>query len=129
MPHFAVSTTIKGKLPRLPFLAMKNAALGAEYELSLLIAGDQLSRSLNKRYRKKDYPANILSFPYSKTNGELILNPRQALRDAPRFGFSFRAMLALLFIHGLLHLKGMKHGKKMEKMEETYLSRTKFLIK
>ena len=45
----------KGKLPRLPFLDMKNKILGTKYDLSIAFVGRAKSRELNKRFRDKDY--------------------------------------------------------------------------
>jgi rRNA maturation RNase YbeY len=90
---------------------VKDAILGSEYELSLVICGNALSHKLNKQYRGKDKPTNVLAFPLSETSGEIFINKMHL------DGFS---MLELL-IHGLLHLKGMEHGAKMESEEKRYL--------
>jgi len=115
--HFAIRNTTKGKLPGLPFLRMKERVLGETYELSLVFVGDARSRSLNKRFRGKDKPANILSFPLSAREGEIFISLRQAAKDAPRFKKRYNTFVGFLFIHGLLHLKGLAHGKKMEALE------------
>lgn len=117
---FSIRTLSKGKLPRLPFLEMKNAILGKDYELSVVLIGDKRSATLNKTHRGKNKPANVLSFPLEKTSGEIFLNPRRAQREAPQFGESYRNFLGFLFIHGLLHLKGFDHGSKMESAERRF---------
>ncbi|MDB5194770.1 MAG: hypothetical protein JWN50_784 [Parcubacteria group bacterium] len=108
MADVSITKTIKGRLPSLPFAEMKNAVLGKEYELSVVICADTLSRRLNNAYRKKDYPTNVLSFPISKKSGEIFINVRRLK------GFS----VGNLFIHGLFHLKGLDHGYTMERAEE-----------
>jgi ssRNA-specific RNase YbeY (16S rRNA maturation enzyme) len=40
--------------------------------------------------------------------------------EIKKFGRSYRQLLALLVIHGMLHLKGMRHGAKMDRLEEEY---------
>ncbi len=115
---FSILNQTKGKLPRLPFLQMKNAALGAKYELSVVFTGDALTRKLNKEHRGKDKPANVLSFPLSKTAGELFLNPSRAAKEASKFDRSKKNFLAFLFIHGLVHLQGHDHGRAMDAEEE-----------
>lgn len=102
---------------------MKRKALGDAYELSLVVCGDKLSRTMNKRYRKKTYAANVLSFRISKREGEIFLNVRAAEREAARCGVQLSTRLALLFVHGLFHLKGLEHGKKMEAQEQKVLKR------
>jgi probable rRNA maturation factor len=81
-----------------------------------------LPRKLNRTYRSKDKPTNVLSFPLSKNSGELILTPSVIAREAPKFGISVRAMTIYLAIHGLLHLKGMDHGSTMENRERKFLT-------
>lgn len=123
----SITKTTKGKLPRLPFLNMKNAVLGRSYELSVVFVGDRRSRTLNETYRKKSYVPNVLSFPLSKSEGEIFINPHQARRDAHSFGMSHTTCLAFLLIHGMLHLKGLPHGSTMGKLEQNYLKRFRLL--
>ena len=110
----------KGRLPRLPFLDMKEEILGKKYDLSLVIIGDARSQSLNKKYRRKNKPANILSFPLGSNDGEIFLNRSKIMRDARSAGLSTKKMMGFLFIHGLLHLEGMPHGSKMEAKERAF---------
>ncbi len=84
--------------------------LGEAYDLSLAFIGDKKALTLNQTLRSKNKIANVLSFPLSKTSGEILINKKQAIRD----NFS----LDYLFIHGLLHLKGLDHGSRMEREEE-----------
>ena len=106
---------------RMPFDAMVKKALGKNYDLSLVICGDALVRAINKKYRRKTYAANVLSFPLDKNEGEIFLNVRAAQREAKKCGVSTRERLALLFVHGLFHLKGWKHGDNMEGEERKVL--------
>lgn len=110
----------------IPFSKIKNACLGKQYELSLVFIDNKLSRQLNKTYRKKDKPTNILSFPLSKDSGEIFIDLVQAKKETKNFGQTFPNFIAFLFIHGLLHLKGMQHGSTMEKAESKL--RKKFKI-
>ncbi len=116
--YLSVRTTLQGKLPRLPFASLKETLLGKYYVLSIVFVGDALSRRLNKTYRGKDAPANVLSFPLSKTEGELFINQHQARKDAPAFGLPAQKFLLFLVIHGMLHLKGYAHGRTMSVHEE-----------
>lgn len=100
---------------------MKEHMLGRSYELSLVICGDTLARTLNKAHRGKTHAANVLSFPLSRTEGEIFLNIDAAAREARRFGTSRQRRLALLFVHGLVHLKGYHHGRTMEGREQKIL--------
>ncbi|MFH1201143.1 MAG: rRNA maturation RNase YbeY [bacterium] len=111
------------------FEKLKNDILGKRYSLSIAFIDEKKSREINKKYRNKDESTNILSFPLRKNMGEIILCPTVIKKGAKKFRKTFNQFLGLLVIHGMLHLKGFKHGKAMEKAEEKYLSRTKFLIK
>jgi rRNA maturation RNase YbeY len=116
--QFSVSNTTKGKHPRLPFARLKDHVLGPEYELSLVFVGTTRSRALNKKYRGKDYPANVLSFPLGRDAGEIFIDLSVARKQAPQYRESYTAFVAHLFIHGMFHLKGFAHGSKMEKKEK-----------
>ena len=78
---------------------------------------------MNKEYRKKTYKPNVLSFPISKTEGEMFLNVQCAKREAKKYGTAFQKRLALLFVHGCYHLKGFDHSDKMEALEQKTLKR------
>lgn len=120
---FSSRNTTKQPIPRFPYQNIKNAVLGRGYDLSLVFLGDRRSRTLNRLYRGKDAPANVLSFPLSTQEGEIAINPHEARRDAKKFGLSYQQFIGKLFIHGLLHLKGLRHGDTMEKKEEQFLRR------
>lgn len=113
-----ITNKTKGKLPRLPFLEMKNAALGKNYELSLVFIGERRSKKLNTEYRDKHKSGNVLSFPLDKKTGEIFICPVRARREMKNFDRKYDNFIAFLFIHGLLHLKGMDHGSTMERAEE-----------
>lgn len=108
------------------FGKLKNDILGKDYSLSIAFVSEKKSREINKKYRHKDKSTNVLSFALRKNEGELVLCEAVIKREAKSFGKTFRQFLIFLVIHGMLHLKGLKHSKKMEKLETKYLSRTKF---
>lgn len=105
----------------IPFTRLKNAVLGKKYELSLVFIDSAFSRRLNATYRGKNKPANILSFPLSKKTGEIFIDLITAKKEAKKFGMTFSKFVIFLFIHGILHLKGMKHGDTMDKAEKQLL--------
>jgi len=123
----AVTYTTNGKRFRLPFERLKNAVLGSAYTLSVVFAGETRMRNLNKKYRKKEYVPNVLSFPLSRKQGEIFISPKRVQVEAKRYSLSESGYAAYLLIHGLLHLKGMGHGATMEKSESKLLQ--KFHIK
>ena len=100
--------------------------MGKRYQLSLVFVDNDFSKNLNKIYRKKNKPTNILSFPLSKNSGEIFINLELAQKEARAFNQTFPNFIGFLFIHGLCHLKGMEHGGTMEKAESKL--RKKFKI-
>lgn len=114
---FDLKNNTKRQLPRLPFSRIKDAVLGKNYELSLVFVGDKTSKDLNKKFRQKDYPANVLSFPYDKNSGEIFINLKKAEKEARDEGVTFNYRVGFLFIHGMLHLKGFLHGSRMDEKE------------
>jgi len=107
----------KSTLPRVFFAKIKNEAMGEKYSLSLVFIGERRSKRLNASYRDKNKPTNILSFPIDKNTGEIFITLSVARRQAKSFDRKFDNFIAFLFIHGLMHLKGMDHGSTMERAE------------
>ena len=89
--------------------------------LSLGVGGAALARKPTRHPRKKTSAANVLSFPLASTEGEIFLNVRAAAREARRLGTNTKKRAALLFVHGLLHLKGLQHGRTMDTREQKIL--------
>jgi probable rRNA maturation factor len=102
------------------FTKLKNDILGKDYSLSIAFVSEKKSREINKKYRKKDRATNVLSFALRKNEGELVLCKAVIKREAKIFSKNFRQWLQFLVIHGMLHLKGMKHSSTMEKAENFY---------
>ena len=102
------------------FEKIKNDILGKEYSLSIAFISEKKSRELNKNYRDKDKPTNVLSFAFSKKEGELLLCKSVIKKETKIFGRNYGELLGFLVIHGMLHLKGMRHGAIMERAEEKY---------
>ncbi len=115
--NFTITNKTKSTLPRVSFVDIKNTVLGKKYELSLVFVSNTTSRALNSMYRQKNNPTNILSFPLTKSSGEIFIAPAVARREMKHFNRTYDNFIAFLFIHGLLHLKGMEHSSTMEKAE------------
>lgn len=111
-------TKINSLIDELIFSKMKEAVLGDDYELSLVIIGKNEIRKLNKSYRGIDEPTDILSFSLTDKEGEIFICPEMARREAPDFDRDYDNFIKYLFIHGLTHLKGFDHSAKMESEEK-----------
>lgn len=108
----------KGALPRVPFRRIAGEILGEKGQVTLIFATPKEAKRLNKQYRGKDYVPNVLTFPLSARAGEIILCPQAVRSSMKDFDLSYTHMTLFLFIHGLLHLKGVAHGATMERLEE-----------
>lgn len=99
------------------FNKMKEAVLGKEYDLSFAYIAPAKMKKLNLIYRNINKPTDILSFPLSKTEGEMYICLSEARKEAKKFDRTYENFLHFLFIHGLVHLKGYDHGSTMERIE------------
>jgi len=97
-------------------------------DLSIVLVGPKEMQELNKRYRKKDKTANVLSFSGDESAlGEVVICPQEVRKDAKKYSILFQEALAWMLIHGILHLldynheKDVKEAQLMEKKEESYL--------
>ena len=124
METFAITSTARS-YPKLPYEAIKNDILGKKYDLSLAFIGGTRSQALNKEHRGKDYTPNVLSFPLDDAIGEIFITPTVAKKEAHKFNLSHKGYIGFLFIHGCLHLKGLPHGDKMDKLEQKYVMKYK----
>lgn len=105
------------------FSIIKNDILGKEYELSIALVSEKKSSELNRRYRHKNKPTNILSFALTKQSGEIILCPAVIRREAKNFSKTFSQFLGFLVIHGMLHLEGMEHSSRMDTKQDFYFTK------
>lgn len=120
---------VKENRPRnLPFRAALKKVLGGSYELELIFIDNRFMKFLNTTYRNKRSATNILSFSLSKTSGQIFLSLPFIKKEAKSLRESFRRRLWRLYLHGLLHLKGLNHErsvaewKKMERAETRLLN-------
>jgi len=119
----------RGLLPRLKRAAAaaeKAAKFRGASSLTILLSGDRKVRILNRDFRHKDKPTNVLSFPAAPNRdgyrGDIALALGVTRREAKAAGKSLADHAAHLVVHGVLHLAGYDHirardAKLMEKLE------------
>lgn len=126
MPGFSIANASRSKGPSFSLVEkIKNFALGKDFSVSLVLVGERKIRSLNKKFRQKDKPTNVLSFSLGKNIGEIFLCPAKIRKEAPLFGKKPNILILDMFIHALCHLKGMDHGSRMESEENKIRRRFK----
>jgi probable rRNA maturation factor len=115
--------------------ALAAAAPPREHELSLLLADDSAVRALNRDWRGKDRPTNVLSFPAGAPAaegaplllGDVALAYETVAREAAEQGKTLADHMRHLFVHGILHLLGHDHedegeAERMESLERSILA-------
>lgn len=85
-------------------------------QISITITDDKEIQALNKQFRQKDYPTDVLSFNINEEGedgsfylGDIVVNKQQAQRQCHEFGNTVEEELSELAAHGILHLLGIHH--------------------
>jgi len=98
-------------------------------ELSLVLVDDQQIAGLNKTWRRKSGPTNVLSFSLTEGEdlamarnllGDIVISVETATREARRDGVSVQHRLNVLLVHGFLHLLGYDHEKSDSEAERMF---------
>ena len=79
----------------------------------MALVPDARVRALNRQYRGKDAPTDVLSFPAEEKGllGDVVIAVGVASRQAREAGHSLQTELRVLALHGLLHLLGYDHER------------------
>jgi probable rRNA maturation factor len=107
----------RSELTRLAEDVCRDQNLAGEVELSLLLCDDAFIAGLNKTYRGKSGPTDVLSFAQPRQTfhearvlGDIVISLETVERACDGVQAAMRAEVRLLFCHGLLHLLGYTHG-------------------
>lgn len=97
--------------------------VGRSVEISLLLCDDEYMSRLNRQYRNKEGPTDVLSFeqdgPEGPVLGDVVISIETALHRSDGDRALARKEVALLFCHGLLHLLGHDHSTRSERERMT----------
>ena len=101
------------------FLLRARRAVGLSGTVNLLLTNSGAMRSLNRRFRDKDAPTDVLSFPSplfpaakpARTAGDVAISVDIAAENAGRLGHSTAEEIKILVLHGILHLAGFDHER------------------
>ena len=108
-----------------PLLEQIADFLGAG-DVELVFVNDDEMRKINREHRGIDKATDVLSFPYEQVSdglmGSVVISTDTASRVAGELGHSIECEIALLFLHGVLHILGYDHeidnGQMREKEKE-----------
>jgi probable rRNA maturation factor len=86
-------------------------AVGLRGEVNVRITSSREMRELNRRFRKKSKPTDVLSFPADlpELAGDIAISGEIAAANATELGHSTETELKILILHGILHLAGFDH--------------------
>ena len=114
----AAGRKISSRRLKLVALALLQLAKREEAELSLALVGNAEMQKLNARYRRKDYPTDVLSFPAAKNLpretpllGDVIISVDKAAEQAKEQQRTLDQEIATLLSHGIVHLLGYDHER------------------
>ncbi len=83
---------------------------GVTGTVDILVAGNRRLQELNRRFRRKNAPTDVLSFLRDQ-GGDIAISAEIARANAGRYGHSSAAELKILILHGMLHLAGHDHER------------------
>lgn len=101
-------------------------------EVSVTFVSDDAIQEINKTYRNKDVPTDVISFAMEEMGegeveimaadiptmlGDIIISVERATEQAESYAHSFERELCFLAVHGFLHLLGYDHGTKEQEKE------------
>ena len=120
-----VPVGLRLSLRRVCVAVLRGEGFNCSAEVSITFADDSYMHELNKKYRGKDSPADMLSFPSILENGEyevndetgakilgdIVLSIERAKRESDEEHSSMKGKLLFWTAHSLLHLLGYDHEK------------------
>ncbi|AKL95788.1 rRNA maturation factor [Clostridium aceticum] len=130
-----VEETLVKTLEKLVKASLDYEGWETDYEVSLSFVDNEEIHELNKTYREKDCPTDVLSFPMvdddspvleEKILGDIVISVEKAIEQAKEYGHSFEREMAFLTVHSMFHLMGYDHmeeedAKEMRAKEEAVL--------
>jgi probable rRNA maturation factor len=127
-PRFAGEAD-KELLRRVTTEVLRREGVEDEVALSVVITDDEAVRELNRQFRDVDAPTDVLAFGSGEESdfvtalgepaylGDVVISYPRAVVQAEEYGHSINRELALLAVHGVLHLLGYDHVNEAERVE------------
>jgi probable rRNA maturation factor len=104
------------------FVARARRASGVRGAVSVLVTSNRELQELNRRFRRKNKPTDVLSFPAipglaQKFAGDVAISAEIATQNADELGHTAAEEIRILVLHGMLHLAGYDHELDNGEME------------
>lgn len=105
------------QLALIRFVARARRAAGLKGMVDVLVTSNAEMKTLNRRFRGKDKPTDVLSFPAAADNprkkfaGEIAISAEMAAQNARALGHPPAQEMKILVLHGILHLRGYDHER------------------
>ncbi|MDQ0156340.1 rRNA maturation RNase YbeY [Robertmurraya andreesenii] len=124
-----ISEEMVQKLEELLNFAAEKENVESDSELSVTFVSNERIQEINRGYRGKDYPTDVISFALEEMGegeiavsgmdlprilGDIIISVKKAREQASEYGHSFDREMGFLAVHGLLHLLGYDHMNEEE---------------
>lgn len=126
-PEFAGEVD-RDLLTRVVCATLESQGITGPIELSVVVTNDARIQELNREYRGKDYPTDVLSFSQiegpdgfplpsdaPRPLGDIVISYDRVRAQAGEYGHSQQRELAYLTVHGLLHLIGFDHEAEQDR--------------
>lgn len=135
-----LTPSLRGLLRRSVTTALKFMKFEYPAEVSVTAVDDAQIKELNRDYREKDSPTDVLSFPMCDGEweisedgfcvlGDIVLSFERCLEQSQKYGHSFERELSFLTVHSVLHLLGYDHETSKEDEEEMFSLQKKIMEK
>lgn len=120
----------RAALPRHKVMRWVRHALASDAEITVRVVDTEEGQQLNRAYREKDYPTNVLTFDYAQEPvilADLVLCAPVVEREAREQNKSLQEHYAHLLVHGTLHAQGWDHETSEQDAQEMEAYETEIL--
>ena len=137
-----IPTGIRLLIRRCCHAALLDEGINDACEVSVTFVNNEQIHELNREYREKDAPTDVLSFPLGENGeydpngdtgawmlGDIVISIEKAMEQAELYGHGLQREIAFLTVHSMLHLLGYDHEQgglaevRMREKEETILKK------
>lgn len=137
--HIKIEKELINIFKKAAIKSLKHENWDTDCQISLSLVNNKEIQKLNKMYRGKDYPTDVLSFPLvefqnnrpvlnkEKELGDIVISTEKAIEQSKEYNHSLIRELGFLFIHSMFHLMGYDHyddesTNEMREKEEVVLN-------